>query len=73
MDWLLGWSCSLRIDGEEANGKPQFVNSVQPSCFLGVTYVVTAAALRENRKTAVNKEKNGVNGLATRVAMQLVN
>ena len=37
MDWLLGWPCSLWIDWEEATEEPQSVNSVQPSCLLGVT------------------------------------
>ena len=40
---------------------------------LGVTSVVTAAALRENRKIAVNNVKNNVNGLAVEEAIQLAN
>ena len=39
----------------------------------GVTSVVTAAALRENRKIAVNNEKNNVNGLVVEEAIQLAN
>ena len=67
MDWLLEWPCSLCIGGEEAGEKPQSVDAIQPSCLLGVTSVVTAAALRENRKTAenctmANEQKKGKGG-----------
>ena len=57
----VGMAIQLIIDGKEAVGRPQSVSSVQPSWWLGVTFVVVKMKTAENcMHWQMNERERGI-------------